>query len=129
MQSGLWLPTDRCLSRKDRSETRMPTGSLPIPTGHRLGVEDIQRRYGVQWTHWTQLDDLNCADDLALLRHNDRCKRRPERLRIIQPLLSEGPQGSKQASQEQHRSQYNHRSTRWSCMARRDKFHLQTKNG
>jgi len=29
-----------------------------------------QRRNGIQWTLWTQLDDLDFADDLALLSHN-----------------------------------------------------------
>ncbi len=28
-----------------------------------------QRRSGIQWTPWTQLDDLDFADDLALLSH------------------------------------------------------------
>ena len=41
MQGGLWLPTDRCLSYKDRYETRMPAVAFPIHSGHRLGVEDI----------------------------------------------------------------------------------------
>ena len=27
------------------------------------------RRNGIQWTLWTQLDDLDYADDLALLSH------------------------------------------------------------
>ena len=28
------------------------------------------RNNGIQWTFWTQLDDLDFADDLALLSHN-----------------------------------------------------------
>ena len=28
------------------------------------------RKNGIQWTLWTQLDDLDFADDLALLSHN-----------------------------------------------------------
>ena len=28
------------------------------------------RNNWIQWTPWTQLDDLNSADDLALLSHN-----------------------------------------------------------
>ena len=28
-----------------------------------------QRRNGIQWTLWSQLDDLDFADDLALLSH------------------------------------------------------------
>ena len=27
------------------------------------------KRNGIQWTLWTQLDDLDCVDDLALLSH------------------------------------------------------------
>ena len=30
------------------------------------------RRNGIQWTPWSQLDDLDFADDLALLTHNHR---------------------------------------------------------
>ena len=30
------------------------------------------RNNGIQWTPWTQLDDLNFADDLVLLSHNHR---------------------------------------------------------
>ena len=29
------------------------------------------QRDGIQWTLWTQLDDLDFADDLALLSHNE----------------------------------------------------------
>ena len=28
------------------------------------------RKNGIQWTLWSQLDDLDFADDLALLSHN-----------------------------------------------------------
>ena len=31
-----------------------------------------RKRNGLQWTLWTQLDDLDFADDLALLPHNDQ---------------------------------------------------------
>ena len=31
-----------------------------------------QKRNGIQWTPWTQLDDLNFADDLALLSHTQQ---------------------------------------------------------
>ena len=71
MQSGPFSPTDRRLSSKHRSETRMPVVALPIPTGHRLGVEDIhslEEKWN-QWTPWTHLDDLDIADDLAVLSH------------------------------------------------------------
>jgi hypothetical protein len=30
------------------------------------------RRIGIQWTPWTQLDDLDFADDLALLSHTQQ---------------------------------------------------------
>ena len=43
LQSGLWSPADRCLSIKDRSETRMPALAFPIPT-----VEDIHSA-GRKW--------------------------------------------------------------------------------
>ena len=51
----------------------MPAVALPIPIGHRLGVEDTaQRGNGIQWTPWTHLDDLDFAEDLALLSHTQR---------------------------------------------------------
>ena len=31
-----------------------------------------QARNGIQWTPWLQLDDLDFADDLALLSHTQR---------------------------------------------------------
>ena len=30
------------------------------------------QRDGIQWTLWTQLEDLEAADDLALLSHNQQ---------------------------------------------------------
>ena len=52
----------------------MPAVAFPIPTGHWSGVEDptAQRRHGIEWTPWTQLDDLDYVDDLALLFHTQR---------------------------------------------------------
>ena len=37
-----------------------------------LKTSTAQRRNGIQWTHWTQLDDLDFADDLALLSNTQR---------------------------------------------------------
>nr|KAG5708556.1 hypothetical protein BaRGS_032977 [Batillaria attramentaria] len=33
-------------------------------------TQDLLQRSGTQWTLWTQLDDLDFVDDLALLSHN-----------------------------------------------------------
>ena len=40
------------------------------PFSHRQVVTTTGRNNGIQWTLWTQLDDLKFADDLALLSHN-----------------------------------------------------------
>ena len=32
------------------------------------------RRNGIQWTRWSQLEDVDFADDLALLSHNHKQK-------------------------------------------------------
>ena len=37
-----------------------------------LKISTAQRGNGIQWTPWTQVDDLDFADDLALLSHTQR---------------------------------------------------------
>ena len=37
-----------------------------------MKTSTAQRRNGIQWTLWTQLDDLDFADDLALLSHSQQ---------------------------------------------------------
>jgi len=37
-----------------------------------MKVSTAQKRNGIQWTHWTQLEDLDFADDLALLSHTQQ---------------------------------------------------------
>ena len=63
------------------------TDAFPVRTGVRQGcllspflflmaidwvmkVSTKDKRNGIQWTLWTQLDDLDFADDIALLSHN-----------------------------------------------------------
>ena len=65
------------------------TDAFPIRTGVRQGcllspflfllaidwimkVSTKDTRNGIQWTLWTQLDDLDFADDIALLSHNQQ---------------------------------------------------------
>ena len=50
----------------------MPAFTVPLPPGHRLDHEDHYKggNNGIQWALWTELDDLEFADDLALLSHN-----------------------------------------------------------
>ena len=35
-----------------------------------MKITTTGRNYGIQWPLWTHLDDLDLADDLALLSHN-----------------------------------------------------------
>nr|KAG5689406.1 hypothetical protein BaRGS_017924 [Batillaria attramentaria] len=65
-------PVVRKLGGEDRSPPGMPVVPVPLPPGHRLDHEDHHNRQenGIQWTLWTQLDDLDFADDLALLSHS-----------------------------------------------------------
>ena len=45
---------------------------VPLPPGHRLYLKTPTTGWnnGIHWTLWTQLDDLDFADDLALLSHD-----------------------------------------------------------
>ena len=61
-------------------------------TGHKVLVKcewimkttTTGRNNGIQWTLWTQLDDLDFADDLALLSHNhNRMQDKTTRLETI----------------------------------------------
>ena len=50
----------------------MPTVAFPIYPSAGLAAEGSYKgkRNGIQWTLWNQLDDLDFADDIALLSHN-----------------------------------------------------------
>ena len=48
------------------------------------------RNNGIQWTHWTQLDDLDFADELTLLSHNHR--QMQDKTTLLGPYA---PQGSR----------------------------------
>ena len=64
------------LSRSFEVKTGVRQGCLLSPFLFLLAVDWLmkkstdERRNGIQWTMWTQLDDLDFADDLALLSHN-----------------------------------------------------------
>ena len=68
----MWTPPDRCLSSTDRSETWMPAVTLPILTGHWLGVEDILIWVG-KWYLADSSDSAQwhvfCSYDMVLLSH------------------------------------------------------------
>ena len=50
----------------------MSVVTVSLHLGDRLVHEDLyNRRNGIQWTLWTQLDDLDYDDDLALRSQND----------------------------------------------------------
>ena len=64
------------LTEKFEVKTGVRQGCLLSPFLFILAIDWIMRavtnrkRNGIQWTLWTQLDDLDFADDLALLSHN-----------------------------------------------------------
>ena len=59
-------------------ETGVKQGCLLSPFLFLLAIDWImetstaQKRNGIQWTLWTQLDDLDFADDIALLSHTQQ---------------------------------------------------------
>ena len=67
---------DGQFSRQFRVLMGVPQGCLLSPFLFSLVIDWImkmtakQRRNGIQWTLWSQLDDLDFADELALLSHN-----------------------------------------------------------
>ena len=64
------------LTEKFEVKTAVRQGCLLSPFLFILAIDWImravtnQKRNGIQWTLWSQLDDLDFADDLALLSHN-----------------------------------------------------------
>ena len=72
MQGRSCRTTYRLFHGEDRSEARMSSVTILIPARHRLDHEKdkTNRRNGIQWTPWRQLEDLDLADDLALLSHS-----------------------------------------------------------
>nr|KAG5711041.1 hypothetical protein BaRGS_013775 [Batillaria attramentaria] len=64
------------LSRRFDVKTGVRQGCLLSPFLFLLAIDWIMKtttegtRNGIQWTLWTQLDDLDFADDLALLAHS-----------------------------------------------------------
>ena len=46
-----------------------------------------QTRNGIQWTLWTQLEDLDFSDDIALLSHTH--KQMPDKINIITEVSSQ----------------------------------------
>ena len=63
-------------SRQFRVQTGVRQGCLLSPFLFWMVIDWImkmttkQRRNGIQWTSWSQLDDLDFADDLALLSYS-----------------------------------------------------------
>ena len=64
------------LTRRFNVKTGVRQGCLLSPFLFLLAIDYIMKkttdgtRNGIQWTVWTQLDDLDFADDLALLSHS-----------------------------------------------------------
>ncbi|VDO57744.1 unnamed protein product [Schistosoma margrebowiei] len=64
VNSRPWRTVDKLVRDKDRCQARLLTLSLFLPPGGRL---DHEGKHRIQWTSRMYLDDLDFADDLALL--------------------------------------------------------------
>ena len=70
---------DGTFSRQFQFQTGVRQGCLLSPflfllfIGWIMKTTKKQGRNGIQWTLWSQLDDLDFADDLAIPSHN-KCK-------------------------------------------------------
>jgi len=72
MQSGAQRPALRLLQCKDWCPSGMLTITFHVSSCYRLDYENTTegKKNGIQWTPWTQLEDVDFADNLALLSHN-----------------------------------------------------------
>ncbi|VDP43539.1 unnamed protein product [Schistosoma margrebowiei] len=68
MQSRAWRTADRRIPSKDRIQTRLSTLFLLV-VDWIMKTSTSEGKRGIQWTAQNQLDDLDFADDLALLSH------------------------------------------------------------
>ena len=90
MQGHSCRTSNGLLHGEDRSEARMSSVTVPIPARHRLDHENDykNRRNGIQWTPWSQLEDLDFADDLALLSHSHKqMQEKTEQLNTVSTQL------------------------------------------
>ncbi|VDP29929.1 unnamed protein product [Schistosoma margrebowiei] len=69
MQSRAWRTADRCIPSKDRSQTRLftPPFLFLLVVNWIMKTSTSKGKHGIRWTARNQLDDLDFADDLALL--------------------------------------------------------------
>ncbi|CAH8436082.1 unnamed protein product [Schistosoma rodhaini] len=70
-QSRKWRTDHRYTQSEDWSQTRLLTLSVSLSSYGNwiMKTSTFEVKYGILWTVWMQLDDLNFADDLALLSH------------------------------------------------------------
>lgn len=72
MPSGASGQAYKEIRSEDRSSSRLPFITLFVPASYWLDNEKTTEgvKNGIQWTLWSQLEDLDFADDIALLAHN-----------------------------------------------------------
>jgi hypothetical protein len=86
---------------------------FPLSSSGRLDYEDQEsRRNGIQWTLLDELDNLDFADDLALLSHS--CKQMQNKTTTVYignnigQGRAQGKQQENRANEDQHHFQYPH---------------------
>ncbi|VDP66149.1 unnamed protein product [Schistosoma mattheei] len=76
LQNRAWTSCHRLVRSKDRCQARLLTLTLSLSPGDVMKTSTYEGKHGIQWTSRMQLDDLDFADDLAILSQTQQQMRK-----------------------------------------------------